>query len=743
VNSAEPTSEARLHRLYSFDDFTLDAIAGILSRSGEEIELRPKSLQVLIYLVERPGRLVERAELMQTVWPDVAVTDESVTRCVADIRKALGDESQRLIRTVPRRGYLFAAPVATPLFGWLPPGRTMSRFDNGPCKSHGFRQAIRLIAVVSATALVLVGFFGWRVQRASQRIEPFLAIPLNALPGLARYPSFSPDGDRLAFTWTGPKQDNADVYVQQIGAGAHFRLTTDTRNDYNPVWSPDGRWIAFLRRGWESGKSEVRLVAPLGGSEHKLTEIYVPHTYYILPPYLTWCPDSTCLVFTDSDGASGAAPLFLFSVDTRKKRQLTYPTPPATTDSNPVVSPDGHWLVFRRQPRGSRLGVLYLLPLRADLTAADEPKPLTAAALDAGYPTWLPNSKEILFSTGASEAKGRLWRLSVSAQKVDESVPLPFAGEDGLMPIVSRPQPGRASRLVYVRSFQDSNIWRVQTSAPGAAASASPVVAVASSRRESTPQLSPDGRRMAFVSDRSGTWEIWLADADGSNAAQLTFLATSSGAPCWSPDGQYITFQAVIGGQRDVYLVSAAGGQPRNLTSDPANDGRPSFSRDGEWIYFQSNRTRTRQIWKMSTSGSGAVQVTDNGAFAAFESMDGASLYYNQSMDMPSPVWRIPTAGGVPVRVLEGVVLGAFSVVNHGIYYIARPSGSGGLLYLDRPSGETQLQYYDFLTRRSTTVAHDLGNVFLGLTASKDGRTIFYSRIDSSLDDLMLAENFR
>jgi hypothetical protein len=85
----------------------------------------------------------------------------------------------------------------------------------------------------------------------------------------------------------------------------------------------------------------------------------------------------------------------------------------------------------------------------------------------------------------------------------------------------------------------------------------------------------------------------------------------------------------------------------------------------------------------------------------------------------------------------------AFAVLDGGIYYIDRPSGEGGNLYIDRPSGETRLQYFDFATRRSTTVARNLGNVYLGLTASRDGRTIFYSRVDSSVDDLMLVENFR
>jgi len=96
---------------YLFLDCTLDVAAGRLLRGTSEIKLRPKSFQVLRYLVERPGRLVTREELLQTVWGDVAVTDESVTKCIADIRKALGDDSQQIVRTVTRRGFLFQPQV--------------------------------------------------------------------------------------------------------------------------------------------------------------------------------------------------------------------------------------------------------------------------------------------------------------------------------------------------------------------------------------------------------------------------------------------------------------------------------------------------------------------------------------------------------------------------------------------------------------------------------------------------------
>ena len=372
--------------------------------------------------------------------------------------------------------------------------------------------------------LLVAGFLVWRAWRAPESGEPLRAVPLTTLPGMTRYPSLSPDGNHVAFTWTGPKQDNPDIYMQQIGAGSPLRLTTDLANDYNPVWSPDGRSIAFLRRQGDAVMSEVRLIAPLGGTERKLTEIRIRDGFSVIPSYLTWCPDGKCLVSTDSPGEDKPDSLFVISSESGEKRQLTYPQPPTNGDMNPAVSPDGSWLVFRRPVGGMYTGVLYGLRLGNGVTAMGEPGRLTPIELDAGYPTWMPDSREILFSARAS-----LWRLAVPGANTPSR--LPFVGEDGLMPVVSRPQAGWQSRLVYVRSFANDNIWRLETSAPGVPASSPAVVSIASTRNDGMPQLSPDGRRVVFTSDRSVGWEIWLSDLDGSNPVRLTFMgAIATGA---------------------------------------------------------------------------------------------------------------------------------------------------------------------------------------------------------------------
>jgi serine/threonine protein kinase len=558
--------------------------------------------------------------------------------------------------------------------------------------------------------------------------EPLRAVALTTSPGVERYPSFSPEGNHVTFTWTGPKQDNPDIYVLLIGSGSPLRLTSDPRTDYNPVWSPDGRWIAFLRSESpvflaQGGKSELLLIPPLGGPERKVAEIRTRAVYSGWPTYLTWCPDNTCLIATDSVGEGKPDALFVVSFESGEKRQLTSPQPPVLGDTDPAVSPDGSSLIFRRH-LAALAAELYWVPLERGFAAEGEPKRLALAAQDVMHPTWMPDGKEILFSTRES-----LWRLAVAAQS--PPVRLPFIGEEGVMPVVSRPPPGRPTRLVYVRMFGDDDIWRIETSAPGAPSSSPPSVVISSTQNDYNPQLSPDGRRVAFASRRSGKTEVWLSDTDGANAIQLTSMdAPFTGTPRWSPDGEMIVFHSNLESQFEIYVIAASGGKPRRLTSHTANDEMPSFSHDGRWIYFGSNRTGEYQVWKAPASGGEAIQVTDNGGYVAFESPDGAYIYYTQVPRAASALWRLPSSGGQSVKLLEGVVMRAFVVLEGGIYYI------------DQPSGQARLQFYDLVAGGSTTVAPNLGEIWAGLTATSDGRTILYSRVTSP-DDLMLVENFR
>jgi eukaryotic-like serine/threonine-protein kinase len=569
--------------------------------------------------------------------------------------------------------------------------------------------------------LLAAGLFGLWKWQVTKRVEPLTAVMLNTMPGVKGYPSFSPGGDQLVFSWNGRNQSNPDIYLQRIGAGAPVRLTSDPRNDFNPVWAPDGRSIAFLRES-SPGVAELRMMALSGGQERVLSEIRFGHL--ATPPFVTWCPSGDCLVVTESSNqvsplSSPVTPLegnrdslFVVSARTGEKRRLTDPEPPMN-DSQPAISPDGSLLVFRRC-RGVATGELYLLRLSKGLIANTEPRLLTPAGLHANDPTWMPDGKEIVFS-----ADGGLWKVAATGNSPPER--LPFVGEDGLMPVISRPRPGSSPRLAYIRRYQDINIWRIDTSVPGKPASSAPSIAIASTRVDYNPRFSPNGKRVVFDSNRSGNMELWAADPDGSNPVQLTFMCASSGRANWSPDGRLIAFHSNLEDHWGVFLIPAAGGKPRRF----AESGWPSFSQDGEWVYYSYKGT----IWKQKVAGGDAVQVTRAPGVEAVESMDGKYVYYSQPPPGRSALWRIPASGGQPIKLLDEMI--DFTVLKQGIYY------------LDEVSDEGRLQFLSFATGKSSIVARKLGKIARGLTVSPDRRRILYSRVDASADDLMLVENFR
>jgi dipeptidyl aminopeptidase/acylaminoacyl peptidase len=138
---------------------------------------------------------------------------------------------------------------------------------------------------------------------------------------------------------------------------------------------------------------------------------------------------------------------------------------------------------------------------------------------------------------------------------------------------------------------------------------------------DSSPQFSPDGNRIAFRNDRSGSNEIWTANVDGTNQRQIThFAGPLTGSPRWSPDGAYLAFDSRGTGNPDIYIIPADGGGARRFTADAASDVVPSWSRDGKSIYFASDRGGKWQVWKQDVAGGEAHQVPKGGGFLALES---------------------------------------------------------------------------------------------------------------------------
>jgi tRNA A-37 threonylcarbamoyl transferase component Bud32 len=403
----------------------------------------------------RPFDGESRLSILAKILNDDPAPPSQLTSASTDVERAI----LRCLRKDPSRRYQTMADLKVGLEDLASDSASL------PAQTAIVRRSSRwpwAWAAIVLVVIVIAAYVGWQALRAPDTAAALRAVPFVSLPGATRSPTFSPDGNQIAFSWSGPAGGNPDIYVQQVGAGSWLQLTKDPGNDYSPTWSPDGKWIAFLRGGGQArSPQQIRLVPPLSGPERLVIEIR-PRGF-LRSVTLAWCPDSSCLVFTDSLGDSKPDALFVVSLESSEKRQLTHPNDTIYADSNPAISPDRKWLIFRRETAPFN-GELMLLSLRSDLTTTGEPRRLTVASLPAYNPRWMPDSREIVFS-----AKESLWRLRISGDAAPQR--LPFVGDDGLTPVVSLPQADRPVRLAYVRGYSDVNIWRVEIPSPGTPAS--------------------------------------------------------------------------------------------------------------------------------------------------------------------------------------------------------------------------------------------------------------------------------
>jgi eukaryotic-like serine/threonine-protein kinase len=541
-------------------------------------------------------------------------------------------------------------------------------------------------------------------------------VPLTSYLGFEMSPSFSPDGNQVVFSWNGEKQDNFDIYVKLVGSANYVRLTSDPADDVSPAFSPDGRSIGFVRMSKDHAYFMV--IPSIGGPERRGPEIPTPHLFldvYGFPPSFAWLPDGKRLV---TDG------LAMISMESGETLRLTPPTAKSTFDFSPSVSPDGHSVAFSRSAAVD-VSDIYLLDLTEGLKPKGEPRRLTSLKGLSFGSTWTPNGGEIIFASGTFLGGMNLWKVRASG--VGEPQRLPFGSGEARRPAISR----TGSQLAYERRVTDINIWRLLLSGPGVAGGP-PTRFIASTHWDSAAQYSPDGKRIAFESERTGVHSIWVSDADGLNVEELFSRAgAGSGSARWSADGQRVAFDSNAEGNFDIYVTRATGGNPIRLTTDPTDDVCPSWSRDGKWVYFISRRTGRDEVWKTSSGGGEAVPVTRNGGGTAFESPDGKSIYYIKG-NFSGPLWKMPLNGGEEVQVLPSVGLRAFFLVNKGIYFIPERG----------TVGKHSIQFLSFATEKMKTVA-PISYPDEGLCVSPDGRFLLFSQHDESGSDLMLVENFR
>jgi eukaryotic-like serine/threonine-protein kinase len=594
------------------------------------------------------------------------------------------------------------------------------------------RPLSRRVAALGGVLVALIGAFTvWALWRSSRANLPSpRLLPLTTLAGQEFSPTFSPDGDQVAFTWTGENDDNADIYVTVVGSTQTRRLTTDPAVDFAPSWSPDNRHIAFLR---DIGrKSQIRLVSTVGGPDWKLSDF--PIMIWAGPfgdSQIAWTPDNRYIA-AGRDWRDGAAGIYLVPVQGGEPRAVTRPASPSF-DFSPAFAPDARRLAYvscalrdpgTDNPTACHVHVVDLDPAFA---VTGRPRSLTPSPRShIGSVAWSPDGQSVIFSATDSDGAGSgLFRVNVGGNQPPERIAM--AGQAfGPATVASR------DRLAFSSGTGAIHLYRF---APGQA----PQRMLASSRNEWDPQFSRDGHRVAFMSSRGSTDALWIADTDGANLHQLTNgPGQSQGSPHWSPDGHTIAFDSkAADGHWHIWIIDAEGGGPRQFTRGEGNQNVPTWSRDGRWIYYSADVGGQQNIWRIPATGGAAERVTQNGSgMLACELADGTGLVY-QAKPSASALLVKPSSGGTPRPLVDCAQSAAFDVTQAGVFYVACDRGAAGptLHVTDPVTGHDQpLGTLDkFLS--------DFGPITLAV--SPDGKTVLYMGVDVYGQDLMLIENFR
>ena len=538
-------------------------------------------------------------------------------------------------------------------------------------------------------------------------------VPLTALPGNVASPTFSPDGSQVAFAWDGENNgEGYDLYVKVVGSDEPLRLTHHPSTRLSAAWSPDGRNIALSRIASED--SGIYLIPATGGPERKLATRDTT-TWY--GNEISWSIDGKHLAFIDHPAKPATdvtLQLFLLSLDTLDKTPVDRTCNSAAT---PAFSPRGTFLAWVCNETWFKSSLRLLRLKDGNQTQ------LLARSDGIGGPAWSSDESRIVFSAGSNY--GSLWEVSLARPSQIEMLPVGHDASD----LAAKPA---GLGLAYAQGSGSMNIWRLDLLA-------SPPQArklVSSSRDQRAPSLSPDGSKIAFESTRSGEREIWVCDADGSSAQQLTrFGQDSTGTPRWSPDGKLIAFDSRMGGESNIYVIDPNGGVPHKLSIDRQDNSTPSWSRDGSWIYFTNGfDANNSSVWKVPSNGGHAVQVAKRGAFFPIESPDGEYVYFAREKKL----WRARTDGSTEQPV-EGMP--EFNFLGDEWF-----PAEAGIYFLSHPNNKTVINLFDIQTERSRpifTLEKPAPGWIGGMPVSKDGRFMLFPQVDQASSDLMLIENWR
>ena len=631
---------------YSFEDVEVDVQGFRVFKAGKAVPLEPKSLQVLVFLVENRGRLVEKSEILNAVWGDAFVTENVLSRAIAQLRKALADDAKdaRYIETVPTRGYRFIATVDV-TEPQSPGGKSFSAAPTQEKKNRAW--LYRSLLALPVMACLIVGSFAVvRWLSGSRYLQVLNTTQITTSSGLSMHPTFSPDGKAMAYSADHGK--GFEIFVRQLAPGGkEIQITADGGQNMQPAWSPDGSLIAYASRV----RGGIWLIPALGGTSRQLVQSGAHPAWSYDGQWIAYQSAPRNDLGAQNTGVFPPSTVWVIRPDGSGARQVTHPGSPEGGHGAPSWSPDGKHLVFvSGSYRGSEVWAIGI-----DGTGLVCLAPFARGHYD---PVYAPDGQSVLWGGVKGGSDYALWQARVSPQtSVLLEPPVQITNTAGII-VKNLAISGDGKKLLYSGQIQTSILESLPLSAAGAP-SGEPVALMSNSGcRTSLPAFSPDGSRLALCTCRGGlTGEIWLMNVDGTNLEQLTTSPPDfeAVAPTWypdsrrvlflrapakgpsalysvdietrrpvrvadldqdisrfelSPDGTQLVFASSVRGVINLWLMDMANGKPRQLTFDKEMVGFPAWSRDGKFIAAEVRRGEDTNIAVISSGGGPLTQLT-------------------------------------------------------------------------------------------------------------------------------------
>ena len=620
-------------RVYHFEDVTVDSARFQVLRAGAPLALEPKALDVLLFLIERRDRLVLKEELLEGVWRDTFVTPNALTRVIAQLRKALGDDAQeaRVIETVPRKGYRFLPAVSTTQSSDATAVAASEPRATQPTQVRHALPVWRMAVPLLAGAFLALTGWIWARSPAPTPLTLTDVVQLTTAAGYEADPSLSPDGRRIAYT----AEENGfnEIYVRPLGEGKPIQVTADGGQNVGAVWSPDGERIAYH----SLAKGGIWVVPASGGVAQQVVAVGSEPA---------WSPDGSTLAFSTYQGAlAERAEIMAVPVAGGVARAVTRPGSPRGGHRGPAWSHDGRRVVFYTFD-GIEGASLWVAP------AAGGDPVRVAAHVTPNHAAFTPDDRTLCWSGTGPAVNVGIWCVPVDETGPAEPVAVlqGVAGASGL-------SIARDGTIAYAIRRTESDLWSLPITATGQAAG-DPVPLFRDTSRNTYPTFSLDGRHLAFLSWRPGSpSDLWLMNMQTQASALLAPGKDDQFFPTWmpdnrrvltaigrgpvrrmgrididtrqteevkglpsemanmalSPDGRDLAYHVTNqGGGLAAWRVPATGGEPSRLTPAGRSAGYPAWSPDGQRIALEVDDEGTTQIWVVNRDGSNFRRVTSS-----------------------------------------------------------------------------------------------------------------------------------